>query len=219
MASTLLLTTCSYLDKNDAVTTSALKQCLRSSYTPSPKVIDLFEVWDAKQGLSEYINDIRYHTQPRHFRFLLVNGRVEMKYKHWCEDPVWQPSDENQDTDKEEDDGDDELYILKNSYMPLSALPLVSPKLDSLNLEQLMTDLSKLPPDYLSDEKKREWEEFTEKLRSSTVAIHTTKCLPELSSVDEREKPPTISSSSTGAQLPPSIRTLIEKENKRTPVS
>ena len=77
-----------YLDKNDAVTTSALQWCLQSSYTPSPKVIDLFEVWDAKQGFSKYIDDIRYHTQPRHFRFLLVDGRVEMKYKHWCGDEV-----------------------------------------------------------------------------------------------------------------------------------
>lgn len=79
------LCTCSYLDKNNAVTTSALKQCLQSSYTPSPKVIDLFEVWDAKQGLREYTDDIRYHTQPHHFRFLLVDGRMQITYKHWCD--------------------------------------------------------------------------------------------------------------------------------------
>ena len=214
---------CSYLDKNDAVTPSALQQCLRSSYTPSPKVIDLFEVWDAKQGLSQYIDDIRYHTQPHHFRFLLVNGRVEMKYKHWCEDEVWQPLDE--DEDDKEDDSDDEsgksnqLYILKESYVPLTSLPLVSPKLDSLNLEQLMADLSKLPSDYLSDANKREWEEFTRKLSSSAVAACTNKSLPELSFVDERGQRPTVSVSSAGAQLPHSITTLIEKENKRTPVS
>ena len=64
-----------------------------------------------------------------------------MKYKHWCEDEVWQLSDENENAIDEEDDGDDEsgdnnqLYILKESYAPLSALPLVSPKLNSLNSE------------------------------------------------------------------------------------
>lgn len=98
-----------------------------------------------------------------------------MKYKHWCEEKVWQPSDENDDTDDEGDNSDiddesNQLYILKESYTPLSAFPLVSAKLDSLNLEQLMEDLSKLPTDYLSDEKKREWEEFTQKLHSSNVA-------------------------------------------------
>ena len=150
-----------------------------------------------------------------------------MKYKHWCEDEVCQLSDENENANDEEDDGDDEsgdinqLYILKESYAPLSALPLVSPKLDSLNLEQLMTDLSKLPPDYLSDEKKREWEEFHQKLCRSTAVASTNKCLPEFSSVDERGEPPTFSNSSpsAGAPLPHSISTLIEKENKRTPVS
>lgn len=213
------------MDKNDAVTTSALKQCLKSSYTPSPEVIDLFEVWDAKQGLSEYIDDIHYHTQPHHFRFLLVDGRVQITYKHWCEDPWWEPCDENEGADEEDDEEDDgdqsdnNLYILKENYTPLSAFPLISPDLNSLNLDAFMADLAKLPPDYLSEEKKEEWEEFIEKLHSSGVTVHNTKPLPELSSIDEREEPPTISPHSAGAQLPPSIRTLIDKENKRTPVS
>ena len=90
------------MDKNDAVTTNALKQCLRSSYTPSPKIIDLFEAWDAKQGLSEYIEDIHYHTQPHHFLFLLVGEREEIKYKYWSEDPEWQPGE---DADDEDADG------------------------------------------------------------------------------------------------------------------
>ena len=106
----------SYLDKNDAVTTNALKQCLRSSYTPAPKVVDLFEVWDAKQGLGEYIEDIRYHTQPHHFRFLLVGGRVQITYKYWSEDPEWQPEE---DEDDDEDEEDKPLYILKDGYIPL----------------------------------------------------------------------------------------------------
>ena len=66
---------------------------------------------------------------------------------------MWQPSDENENVNDEEDDGDDksgdnnQMYILKENYAPLSALLLVSPKLNSLNLEQLMIDLSKFPPD------------------------------------------------------------------------
>ena len=139
------------MDKNDAVTTNALKQCLRSSYTPAPKVVDLFEVWDAKQGLGEYIEDIRYHTQPHHFRFLLVDGRVQITYKYWSEDPEWQP-EEDEDDDRDEED--ESLYILKDGYIPLSAaFPVVSPNLD---LDQVMADLSKLPQDYLNYRRKQE---------------------------------------------------------------
>ena len=122
-----------------------------------------------------------------------------MKYKHWCEDEVWQPSDENENANDEEDDRDDESG--DNNQLPLSALPLVSPKLDSLNLEQLMRDLSKLPPDYLSDEKKREWEEFHQKLHRSTAVASTNKCFPEFISVDERGEPPTLSNSLPSAGL------------------
>ena len=89
---------------------------------------------------------------------------------------MWQPLDEDEDSDDKEDDCDDKSgknNILKESYVPLSTLLLVSPKLDSLNLEQLMADLSKLPSDYLSDANKREWEEFIRKLSSSTVATCT----------------------------------------------
>lgn len=42
------------------VTISALQRCLQSSYTASPKVINLFEVLDAKHGLID-VDDIRYH--------------------------------------------------------------------------------------------------------------------------------------------------------------
>jgi hypothetical protein len=131
-------------------------------------------VWDAKHGLGEYIEDIRYHTQPHHFRFLLVDGRVQVTYKYWNEDPEWQPEvDEDEDDDGDEED--EPLCILKDGYIPVSALPVVSPNLDSLNLDQVMADLSKLPQDYLTEGNKKEWDEFVEKLRSSGVTRYTSR--------------------------------------------
>ena len=127
-------------------------------------------------------------------------------YKHWCEDPQWERCDENEgagEEDDEEDDGDESdnnLYILQENCTPLSAFPLVSPDLNSLNLDAYnMAHLAKLPQNYLLEEKKEEWEEFIDKLRSSSITVHTTKPLPELSSIDEREEPLTISPP-TGAQ-------------------
>ena len=141
---------------------------------------------------------------------------MQITYKYWSEDPEWQPEE---DEDDDEDEEDKPLYILKDGYIPLSAFPIVSPNLDSLYLDQVMADLSKLPQDYLTEENKKEWEEFVEKLRSSGVTRHTTRPLPELSCINGREQPPTLPSSSVGAKLPPSIQTLIDKENKRTPMS
>ena len=82
----------------------------------------------------------------------------------------------------------------------MSAFPVVSPNLDSLNLDQVMADLSKLPQDYLTEENKREWEEFVEKLPSSGVTRYTTRPLPEFSSINGREEPSTIPSSSSAVQ-------------------
>lgn len=43
-----------------------------------------------------------------------------MKYKHWCEDKVWHPLVEDEDTDDKEDDSDDKSgknNILKENYV------------------------------------------------------------------------------------------------------
>ena len=61
-------------------------------------------------------------------------------------------------------DEDESLYILKDGYTLLSVL-YTAAYLDSLNLDQVMADVSKFPQDYLSNEKMREWEECFEKLR------------------------------------------------------
>ena len=83
----------SFLDKNDAVTPNDLKASFHSSYTPSPKVLDLLGVWDVKQWMRDCIEDIHTHTRPHHYRFRLVDGQAEIKYKYWSSDPKWLPSD------------------------------------------------------------------------------------------------------------------------------
>lgn len=209
------------------MTPNDLKASFLSSYTPSPKVLDLLEVWDIKQWLKESIEDIHTHTRPHHFKFQLVDGQTEVKYKYWSDDPEWLPSEKTEaesESDKdnaaesEDDEEDGPLHILKDPYTVSSSVPVVPPDLDSLHLDQLLIDLSRLPQDYISAEKKREWEEFVGKLQSSKVRGHITKQLPRLC-VTRRSMPSaTRSSSSSALSLPPSIQTLVDKDNDRPPV-
>ena len=204
----------SYLDKNDAVTPDDLKTSLQASYTPSPNVIDLLEVWDIKQWLGECIEDIHYHTRPHHFRFKLVGNEVEMRYKYWSDDLKWRPECDSEN--EQEEDEDEIINILKEDCSPASTTPLVCPDLNSLNLDQLLVDLSRLPEDYLPSGKKSEWEEFVSKLKSSSVRGHATKQLPGLHSTRARTQP---SSSQSLVDLPTSIQRLLDKENETPPVS
>lgn len=187
------------------------KTCQQTSYIPPPKVADLMEVWDVKQGLGDYIEDIHHHTRPHHFRFKLVDGKAEMMYKYWSEDTKWL---------LDPDPPSEPIHILKDSYTPPSAIPVVPPNLTSLNLDQLMTDLSRLPEDYLPTEKKREWEVVVGNLRSSEVREYVTKPLPQFH-VTRRQMLPASSTltPASSATLPPSIKSLIDKDNQRPPVS
>ena len=102
---------------------------------------------------------------------------------------------------------------LKETYVPLPSLPLVSPKLDSLwnNLWQICRNCYRTI--YLSDANTREWEEFT-RILSSTVAACTNKSLPELS-FDERGQRPTYSFNISRSTAPHSITTLIKRNTSK----
>ena len=124
------------MDKNDAVTPKDLKYSFHSSYTPSPKVCDLLEVWDVKQWMRESIEDIHTHTRPHHYRFRLVDGQVEVTYKYWSTDNKWRQSQKgeagehdegDEDEENEEEEDEDPIAILKSSYSVSTNVPLVAP--------------------------------------------------------------------------------------------
>lgn len=143
----------SYLNKNDAVTPRDLKSSFHASYSPSPKVVDLLEVWDVKQWMRECIEDIHSHTRPHHYRFRLVDGQVEIKYKYWTTNRKWWPrkkeeageqdeeseneeeeeKEEDEDEDEDDDKDEDPINILKSSYSVTRNVPLVVPDLESLS--------------------------------------------------------------------------------------
>ena len=211
------------------MTPDDLKASFLSSYTPSPKVLDLFEVWDIKHWLKESIEDIHTHTRPHHFKFELVDGKTEVKYKYWSDDSKWLPSKETEGegecesgeesaTEGEDEEEDGPLYILKDSYTVSASVPVVPPDLDSLHLDQLLVDLSRLPQDYISAEKKSVWEEFVGKLQSTQVQGLVTKQLPRLCVTRRTVPSAPRPSSSSALSLPPSVQTLVDKDNERPPV-
>ena len=54
-------------------------------------VIDLEEVRDIKKWVGDSIELIR---APHHYRFKWVGKEVEMTYKHWADDEVWEALDQ-----------------------------------------------------------------------------------------------------------------------------
>ena len=118
--------------------------------------------------------------------------------------------------ENEEEEEKDPINILKSSYSVSQNVPLVTPDLKSLHLNQLLIDLSRLPANYISEQKKKEWEEF---VLQSRVLGSQTKPLPQLNVTRKQMTLSTLPSTSTGLRLPPSIQTLVDKGNKRPPVS
>ena len=76
------------------------------------------EVWDIKEWLKERIEDIHAHTRPHHFKFMLVDGQTEVKYKHWSDDPEWLP-DEKSEAESEDKDESGPLHILNYPCVPI----------------------------------------------------------------------------------------------------
>ena len=150
----------------------------------------------------------------------------------WCTDPKWRPSqkgeagehgkeaeNEEQEEEEEEEEDEDPINILKSSHNVSQNVPLVAPDLESLQLDQLLIDLSRLPADYISEQKNKEWEEFVPRIKQSRVLGSQAKPLPQLNVTRRQVTSSTLPSTSTGLRLPPSIQTLVDNENERPPVS
>lgn len=182
---------------------------MRESYTPSPTIIDLDEVRDIKQWVGDSIEEIHGHTGPHHYRFKLVNGKVQMTYKHWSSDPKWKTPT-----------SDTPLDLIKKAANLPSITSLITPDISSLNLEQLLTDLSRLPSDYIPPNKLEQWNLLVSKLSASNRLPQTTKPLPKFTHYRTSSRAMTTSEgAATLTVLPPSIQKLVDKSNERPPVS
>ena len=64
-----------------------LQTAITKAYTPSPMVTIVREVVDIKSWILPHLNDIHGHTTPLCFKFMLVNEKATMYYRHWSTDP------------------------------------------------------------------------------------------------------------------------------------
>lgn len=83
----------------------------------------------------------------------------------------------------------------------------------------MFIDLSRLPADYISEQKKKEWEQFVAYIKDSKVLGSQEKPLPQLKVTRRQVTPQTQPSTSAGLRLPASIQTIVNKEKERPPVS
>jgi hypothetical protein len=176
------------------------KQCLKDSYTPSPKVIDLEEVHDTKKWVGESIEEIRGHTAIHHYHFKQVGEEVEMTYKHWSDDEEWETSECDNPLD----------FLIKQAASLPSTTALVCPDFSSLNLDKLAIDLTHLPSHYIPQDRMKKWEDLIRKpMESATAGLTVTiRCLPQLASLTTAHTPAaeTPSGTSSSSLLPTSIR-------------
>ena len=64
-----------------------LGSAVSASYTPTPIVKKVQDVYDTKSWLADNIEEIHGHTQPLHFKFTLnEDGKAAMHYRQWCSD-------------------------------------------------------------------------------------------------------------------------------------
>lgn len=73
------------LKKSNAVTLDDLVRVIQESFTPSPIVTKVDNIYDVKSWQRPYIATFKYHSHPHAFRFKLNDqGEVEMSYRNWA---------------------------------------------------------------------------------------------------------------------------------------
>lgn len=71
------------LKKSNAVTLEELIKVIQQSFTPTPVVIKMENIYDVKSWQRPYVSTFKYHSHPHAFRFKLNNqGEVEMTYRN-----------------------------------------------------------------------------------------------------------------------------------------
>lgn len=69
-----------------------MEEALKSSNQNVKNSCTLNYVYDIKNWIAPYLDEIHGHTTPHVFRFRLNNNkRAEMHYQHWSHEP-WKPS-------------------------------------------------------------------------------------------------------------------------------
>lgn len=70
---------------SNAVTLDDLVRVIQESFTPSPVVTKVENIYDVKSWQRPYVATFKHHSQPHAFRFKLNDqGEVEMSYRNWA---------------------------------------------------------------------------------------------------------------------------------------
>ena len=72
-----------------------LIQSVKDGYSPTPDVEIMKQQLNVKDWITSAMTGLHNITYPHGFKFYMNSeGKVEMKYKNWCEDKIWLPKDE-----------------------------------------------------------------------------------------------------------------------------
>ena len=71
--------------KSNAITLDDLVRVIQESFTPSPVVTKVDNIYDVKSWQRPHIATFKYHSHPHAFHFKLNDqGEVEMSYRNWA---------------------------------------------------------------------------------------------------------------------------------------
>lgn len=72
-----------------------LIQSVKDGYSPTPEVEIMKQQFNVKDWMTNAMTGLHNITYPHCFKFYMNSeGKVEMKYKNWCEDKKWLPENE-----------------------------------------------------------------------------------------------------------------------------
>ncbi|XP_033124318.1 uncharacterized protein LOC117122730 [Anneissia japonica] len=140
-----------YLKKHRTVTLDHLQHAIETSYqklTITTSVIT--HIFDIKDWIQPYLQDIRYHSKPHQFKFTVDDtGKCIMRTKNWSTDDKWAECTKELDTSP---------YLLKG--IPATGSPeLCSPNFDNVDLPKLQKSIVSVK-NYLRTEEMEWWKTF-----------------------------------------------------------
>ncbi|XP_071958009.1 uncharacterized protein [Antedon mediterranea] len=147
-----------YLNKYRASTLDHRRSAVENSYKKLPITSSIISyLHDIKNWLVPYMQDIRYHSKPHQFKFVLAQtGKCIMSYKNWSTDCTWCECAREMDTLP---------YLLKES--PADIPVLCTPDFSNADIPKLKKSLASVA-NFLRIEERDWWEEFLNNIEEIT---------------------------------------------------
>lgn len=139
-----------------------LTSVVGASYTPTPSVTQVSQVWDIHSWLKPYIPPLHDHLKAYQFKIVKKLSGALLFYKQWSTDDYWLP------------DGGLKLLVAHNGqyYPPMDEVPqVIHPAIDAEEHDSLHTMALKLKA-YLAHSGKFNW--WMEWLKNSAANTSTT---------------------------------------------